>query len=63
MTTRTKYLFYRNGTTTKMPDIRIIFTATLIGWLAVSYQIKATVSTTAARNLDRSNDTVVFHHL
>ena len=35
-----------------MLAIRIIFTAILIGWLAVSHQIKAAVSTTAARNLD-----------
>ena len=46
-----------------MPAISIIFTAIFIGWLAASYQIKAAASTTAARNLDRSNDGVVFHHL
>ena len=53
----------RNCTTTKMPAIRIIFTAILIGWLAAAHQIKGAVSTTAARNLDRSNDVVVFHQL
>ena len=46
-----------------MPTIRIIFTAILIWWLTASHEIKAAVSTTAARNLDRSNDEVVFHHL
>ena len=46
-----------------MPVIRIIFTTTLIELLAVPQQVTAVASTTAARDLHRSSDEVMFNHL